>query len=344
MGVYYHNGYFWGSTFVDGKRRRKCLKEAINKKEADLAYLKWISNINPTVKSNTLFEEFFLKWEREKAPQFAPETRRAYNRMKEVVLEVKPNLRLKDINIPFLDKCKSYWLEKYPLPSVHNFIKNLKAIHRVAVMWEMAPRIEWQEYKNVKVIKKRGNEPFWEEEIEIILESARNQKSPTNLTVTMLGLYAGMRIAEKSYLDWANIDFTRNIIKIRAKDGWYPKGKKERNIALHPTLKNYLLSLREKTTSPHVIFERRSGSRISPQVLDAQYNTFLQEECGLEEGTDHKLRHTFITFCMSNGVDIKTIMSWSGHSSLKVLLEYLHWVKGNNKKISQLTYNTTDSN
>ena len=49
-----------------------------------------------------------------------------------------------------------------------------------------------------------------------------------------------------------------------------------------------------------------------------------REAAGIESGTLHCLRHTFISRAANNGVPIHLVMKWAGHSLLKTTMGYLH--------------------
>ena len=51
----------------------------------------------------------------------------------------------------------------------------------------------------------------------------------------------------------------------------------------------------------------------------------------------HDLRHTFVTTCRDKGIDIKTVMSWCGHSSERMILQiYDHVSEDREKKMIEL--------
>ena len=46
----------------------------------------------------------------------------------------------------------------------------------------------------------------------------------------------------------------------------------------------------------------------------------------------HALRHTFATYMLANGVNVKTVSEMLGHSSLKVTNRYVHDLKDRQKE------------
>ena len=63
-------------------------------------------------------------------------------------------------------------------------------------------------------------QPCWSpSEVEQILESCSESQQPA---LTILA-DSGLRIGELAWLTWDDIDFERNVLLIRPKEGWRPK-------------------------------------------------------------------------------------------------------------------------
>ena len=45
---------------------------------------------------------------------------------------------------------------------------------------------------------------------------------------------------------------------------------------------------------------------------------------GIDRGTLHSLRHTFISRAANNGTALHLVSKWAGHSNLKTTQKYLH--------------------
>jgi integrase len=361
MGIFWdkNEGCFVGSKFINGRRKRKNLRKARTEKERIEMYFKWVAETSASSDmSKILFSKYFEdEWCEVIGKSLDPKTLGHYKRAVKLVMQYRPKAKLKDIDVKFLEKLKTEWVDGgITLPKIHKSIKNIKKVQNDARKWGDAPLVTWRDVQNVKVVKERGNEPFWPHESELLVERAKRKKTETLLKGTLLGMYAGMRDAECCYLDKKDLDFIREIIHVRhkpTKDSrvrggiWYPKGKKDREIPMHEILKPYLIRWVSQDRSPHIIHNEKTGDRIYPDSLSEMYSEFVKE-CGLV-GTHHKLRHTFITFSIASGVDLVTLQKWTGHKELKVLLEYAHWVPATNKKIKmvgiyeseKLTHNPT---
>jgi site-specific recombinase XerD len=56
--------------------------------------------------------------------------------------------------------------------------------------------------------------------------------------------------------------------------------------------------------------------------------------------TLHLFRHTFCTMHLQNGVDIRTLMKWSGHEDLATVQQYLDWLNAHSDE-ARLAVNRT---
>ena len=68
-------------------------------------------------------------------------------------------------------------------------------------------------------------------------------------------------------LEWRDIDFERKIIKITPKDGWPPKGKKEREIPINDELHDLLLILRTESRRREVL-EKNNPKRYDKSLWE----------------------------------------------------------------------------
>lgn len=148
-------------------------------------------------------------------------------------------------------------------------------------------------------------------------------------------LFTGMRRYELLNLKINQIDFRRRFIRIIG------KGDKERRIDLHPVLL--------KEIFPEVIKknEHRRGDYffggyekplMNDNSLGRAFRIFLRRHGLYNENSLHTLRHTFLSYLIDAGVNIKKVQEIAGHESLKTTMKYLHVVPSKNSDIAKLDY------
>lgn len=164
-------------------------------------------------------------------------------------------------------------------------------------------------------------------------------KQFTNLGIAIeLGLVTGMRLGEVAGLRWSDID-ERGILHVRrsigsGNGGCYvkvPKTKSSlREIPLRKETFEYLMaykdmlikkaaSLKVPFDDPYVCAARGLGNRyVNPSTLSKEFTVFAKMNGFNCKFLD--LRHTFATFMIASGVDVSTVASYMGHSSVTMTL------------------------
>ncbi len=153
-------------------------------------------------------------------------------------------------------------------------------------------------------------------------------------------LYAGLRYGELQHLEWADVDFEANVIRVRPKVGWAPKNKTGRMVPLHPALRKILWSIRRPdgicfTTPPDALRNPGAAYRSDPR---AQILRRLFSAVGLEgPGRSwHALRHTFASNLVQHGVSVYKVCEWLGHRDVRTTQIYAHLVQGFDRDIARL--------
>src|ERR1700739_112467 len=160
-------------------------------------------------------------------------------------------------------------------------------------------------------------------------------------------LLTGERDKEVRYTAWSDIDFNRKCVRVTAKKqlGFKPKDKEEREIPVPAALLEALREYKARQTGFNrhdLIFPPSEGkpdkkleNKLKRIACRAGLNcgrctSKYGNKCG--EGPYcgkwflHKFRHTFATTCLEEGVSIRTLQEWLGHSDLASTMVYLKYV------------------
>ena len=147
-------------------------------------------------------------------------------------------------------------------------------------------------------------------------------------------LYAtGIRISELINLKLNQIDFDECIIRVLG------KGKKDRIVPMGNTAINYLmLYINEyrrfilKTKNSDYVFLNKNGTKMSRQGFFKILKKITKESGIEKEVSPHVLRHSFATYLLNNGADLRVIQELLGHENLVTTEIYSHL---SNKKIEE---------
>lgn len=210
-------------------------------------------------------------------------------------------------------------------------------LHSIKSMWKFATtelfegiRNEASLVKEIPTEKMTKVKYFTEEEIGKILTNCESER----ITIACyLMLYLGLRLKEACLLEWKDIIFDKNLIKV------YPHKTKHKNpnptvVPMNNNLKTYLQSL--SNTHKYVVGEDYNG-RKERSSFGATINKYIRR-LGIE-GTCHTCRHTFISHLIMKGVDGSVVMRWARIKKPETLQVYLHLSpKYNNDTINLLPY------
>ncbi len=144
-----------------------------------------------------------------------------------------------------------------------------------------------------------------------------------DVAVLELLFATGLRVSELCSLKKGDLDIESGYVKVRG------KGNKERVIFIgNEEVKNALLMYKsifeEKLEHSEVFFVNRLNSRLSEQSVRLMVKKYVRQ-AGIEKHvTPHAFRHSFATLLLEEGVDIKYIQSFLGHSSIMTTQIYTH--------------------
>lgn len=141
---------------------------------------------------------------------------------------------------------------------------------------------------------------------------------------------SGMRVSEVSNLRVATVDLERRAVLVRG------KGSKERLIPIcdpevHSALVAYAATHPASRDCQDFFFTNRFGRRLSEQSIRIALKQHAVA-AGLEKITPHVFRHTVATMLLEQGVDLRFIQTFLGHSSIVTTTIYAH-VNDNSQRL-----------
>jgi site-specific recombinase XerD len=145
---------------------------------------------------------------------------------------------------------------------------------------------------------------------------------PWYRALVVLLLSTGIRRSEAVAITLDDLDLEKRQLLIRG------KGDKERVVPLTEQAVEAIqayLPHRTQTQSRHLFVSAYGGHPLHGRCINRMLAIVIRK-AGLEgQGiTPHKLRHTFATHLIRNGVDIRTVQELMGHSELETTAKYLH--------------------
>ena len=148
----------------------------------------------------------------------------------------------------------------------------------------------------------------------------------------------GIRRGELISLKVADIDSSRMIINIRQ-----GKGKKDRQVILHPKVLELLRKYYNRYRPKHYLFEGQGKNQQYSGASIVKIVKTNAKKVGITKVISaHTLRHCFATHMLEKGANLKVIQQLMGHSSLKTTSIYLSLANIENSSIPNPLDNNDD--
>ena len=177
-------------------------------------------------------------------------------------------------------------------------------------------------------------------EVVKVFEAAQGHKLELGI---IMGAFYGLRRAEVVGLRWDAIDFEANVITIEhTVTNAHVDGKSIlvaedttksvasfRSLPLIPAFRTKLLAVKEEqeqfrklcgnsyNKANTYIYTDPLGNRIKPNYLSMQFPIWMEKN-GFRRLRFHDLRHSCASLLLANGVPLKHIQEWLGHSDFAI--------------------------
>ncbi len=138
------------------------------------------------------------------------------------------------------------------------------------------------------------------------------------------------------YLEWSNVDLKRGVLRVQSnrRYGFKVKDSEQRDVPIPADLRLRLEAYRAKHPQDRLVTGTETDSpntkmlrTLKRVVRRAGLNCGECHSCESTKECDgwylHKFRATAITTLLQSGMDLRTVMKFSGHSDLAAVLRYL---------------------
>ena len=344
-------GYYYAVlSFYDSKNKRHVkyistgLPEKGNKRKAEAELVKIRNAFEPPAEigelcSNMLFADYLLGWLEIVKVRVKPTTFGSYESM--VKQTIEPYFRNKPITLKDLEArhIQQFYSEKLRTVKPNSVIHYHAVIHQ-ALKYAMKTDLVAQNVAmKVDRPKKNDFQPVFLDaaELQRLFEVVKGTK--LELPVLVAAFY-GLRRGEVLGLKWDAIDFERGTLTIKRTVTSVNVGGKTqiieqesaktkssmRTLPLVGRFKEYFAEVKAaQELNKQVcgncynyeydgfVFVDELGERMRPDYLTSQFPAFIQRH-GMKKMRFHDLRHSCASLLLANGVPLKQIQDWLGHS------------------------------
>lgn len=173
--------------------------------------------------------------------------------------------------------------------------------------------------------KKFIPEPYAKEEMLMLLKCVQGDSLEIAIN---LAVFYGLRRSEITGLRWKDIDFDKRLITVRhpyhyngsSQDAYIIAQnalKQNASFRTLPLIQEVGVLLQQqlfnKQLDSEYVLCRSRGEAMRPAYITARFPTIIKKY-GLRRVRFHDLRHSYASLLLANGVPMKQIQEWLGHS------------------------------
>ncbi len=312
MRIFKRGRYWWIDFTYHGRRYRFSLKTTM--KSVAKAVMR-------DIQRKIVAEEFSLPWQTESIifDDFVTEylkhsqmhkTPAGFALEKVIIrhlLEHFSGKPLEAIRPEDIEHYKMKRLKKVKPATLNRELRVLRALLNKAVQWG---HIDESPFKYVKLLKEPPGRIRYlsTDELRRLLAVLGDGHLRT---IVLIALNTGMRKGEILSLRWKDIDFERRLIILKQ-----TKTNQLRIVPMNDIVYHALLAAKPKNAHPQDrVFQIKSFKR--------SWKTALKK-AGIHDFRFHDLRHTFASYLVMKGIDLRTVSELLGHRTLKMVYRYSH--------------------
>ena len=134
-------------------------------------------------------------------------------------------------------------------------------------------------------------------------------------------LMTAAREREMTTCEWSDLDLNGRIFHVRAKPGFTPKGKRNRDVPFPQELAKALAAHKAKSNGSTLVFGK--DGRVQRHLIRVLKARAKEANQNPDHYFLHRFRHTAANRWLRAGIDIATVSNWLGHTSLETTKLYL---------------------
>jgi integrase len=350
----YHIKMSW--TDADGKRCRKStstgltvkgntkraedmLRKAIKEQEVLANRAEW----EKPAPDEMLFADFMEEWLAVTRPDVKLTTFGGYQMNVEKIIAPyfrKKGIRLQQLTADDINTFYTDQLKRVKGMTVHKFHANISKALKYAVEMDYITHTVMGKVKRPKAERFTGKFLKQSETVELF-EAVKGHKLELGV---IFGAFYGLRRSEAIGLRWESINFEANTITIEHTvtettvdgkkviiAGDTTKTKSSfRTLPLIPAIRTKLLEVQAEQERNRklcgksynkregdYIYTDALGNRMKPDYLSSEFPKFMERN-GFRRIRYHDLRHSCASLLLANGVSLKQIQDWLGHSDFAI--------------------------
>ena len=236
-------------------------------------------------------------------------------------------LNLLEISTVDIENFKFAFLKSATPKTVNKTLKYAKAMLNRALDWNYLSVNPAQRVKFIKVPKSNLPCCLTLKEIKELLEKCPSWFYP----IIYAFLATGLRRNELIHLRWCDVDMRNHLIRVSNQEAFHTKSLLPRTVGMKQRL--YEIFQNMLTEKKHIkkkaesngqfVFISSEGLPYSSSVLQKAWMK-IRRELGVNYRL-HDFRHTFCSYLIIRGVDIKTVQVLMGHSDVRTTMQiYAH--------------------
>ena len=228
---------------------------------------------------------------------------------------------LLQLDLPFIDEFRAQRAKTCQPKTIYTETVIVRQLVKFGVTRRMIP---YDPLLGLKLKKPKPTpQPYFDDaQIQQVLSVAR---PPHDATFLLLA-ETGCRFGEAQWLSWADVDLKTNVIHVRAKEGWRPKTGDERAVPMSPKLREFLEQRTRKGRWVLTAMPTAKYPSSDRQIDERRALTALKRVLAPLEmpGKLHSFRHSFISRCLTRGIEESVVRSWVGHVDPAIMRLYTH--------------------